>query len=70
MSKLPDDLKLTVSPSEGMLRFVESFNAATADFSIGAPDDLQAAGVRLRSVMENVDETSAGKLMRNIYGAF
>jgi len=32
--------------------------------------DLQAAGVRLRSVMENVDETSAGKLMQNIYGAF
>lgn len=32
--------------------------------------DLEHAGVRLRSVMENVDETAAGKLMRNIYGAF
>jgi DNA invertase Pin-like site-specific DNA recombinase len=32
--------------------------------------DLQHAGVQLRSVMENVDETAAGKLMRNIYGAF
>ncbi len=31
---------------------------------------LENAGVRLRSVMENVDETAAGKLMRNIYGAF
>ena len=32
--------------------------------------DLENAGVRLRSVSENVDETAAGKLMRNIYGAF
>jgi len=32
--------------------------------------DLEHAGVRLRSVMESVDETAAGKLMRNIYGAF
>jgi site-specific DNA recombinase len=31
---------------------------------------LKNAGVQLRSVMENVDETAAGKLMRNIYGAF
>jgi site-specific DNA recombinase len=31
--------------------------------------DLEDAGVRLRSVSENVDETSAGKLMRNIHGA-
>jgi site-specific DNA recombinase len=32
--------------------------------------DLEQAGVKLRSVSENVDETAAGKLMRNIYGAF
>jgi site-specific DNA recombinase len=32
--------------------------------------DLEAVGVRLRSVSENVDETAAGKLMRNIHGAF
>ena len=32
--------------------------------------DLEQAGVKLRSVLENVDETAAGKLMRNIYGAF
>jgi site-specific DNA recombinase len=32
--------------------------------------ELESVGVRLRSVMENVDETSAGKLMRNIHGAF
>ena len=32
--------------------------------------DLGRVGVRLRSVSENVDETAAGKLMRNIYGAF
>ena len=32
--------------------------------------DLQSAGVRLRSVMETVDETAAGKLIRNIHGAF
>ena len=33
--------------------------------------ELQSVeGVRLRSVLENVDETAAGKLMRNIYGAF
>jgi site-specific DNA recombinase len=32
--------------------------------------DLDNVGVRLRSVMENVDETAAGKLMRNVYGAF
>lgn len=32
--------------------------------------ELKSVGVRLRSVMENVDETSAGKLMRNIHGAF
>jgi site-specific DNA recombinase len=31
---------------------------------------LENVGVRLRSVMENVDETAAGKLMRNVYGAF
>ena len=31
--------------------------------------DLENAGVRLRSVLENVDETAAGKFMRNIYGA-
>ena len=27
--------------------------------------DLERAGVKLRSVMENVDETAAGKLMRD-----
>jgi len=32
--------------------------------------ELQSVGIRLRSVMENVDETAAGKLMRNIHGAF
>jgi DNA invertase Pin-like site-specific DNA recombinase len=31
---------------------------------------MESVGVRLRSVLENVDETAAGKLMRNIYGAF
>jgi site-specific DNA recombinase len=31
---------------------------------------LKNAGVQLRSVMENVDETAAGMLMRNIYAAF
>ena len=32
--------------------------------------ELRTAGVMLRSVMENIDETASGKLMRNIYGAF
>lgn len=32
--------------------------------------DLKNAGVQLRSVMKIVDDTAAGKLMRNIYGAF
>ena len=32
--------------------------------------ELRTAGVVLRSVMENIDETASGKLMRNIYGAF
>jgi hypothetical protein len=41
MSQLPDDLKETTSPSEGMVRFVESFNAANPDFSIGAPDIIR-----------------------------
>ena len=31
--------------------------------------ELERAGVRLRSVLENVDETPAGKLVRNICGA-
>ena len=31
--------------------------------------ELESAGVHLRSVMENVDETAAGKLMRNLFGA-
>jgi site-specific DNA recombinase len=31
--------------------------------------ELESAGVHLRSVMENVDETAAGKLMRNMFGA-
>jgi site-specific DNA recombinase len=31
---------------------------------------MKSAGVRLRSVLENVDETAAGKLMGNIYGSF
>src|SRR5262249_10875127 len=29
--------------------------------------DLETAGVKLRSVSENVDETAAGKLMRNFF---
>jgi site-specific DNA recombinase len=32
--------------------------------------NLNSAGVKLRSVSENLDETAAGKLMGNIYGAF
>ncbi len=32
--------------------------------------ELSAVGVLLRSVMEDVDETAAGKLMRNIHGTF
>jgi site-specific DNA recombinase len=32
--------------------------------------ELETIGIRLRSVMENVDETAAGKLIRNIHGAF
>jgi len=31
--------------------------------------ELESAGVHMRSVMENVDETAAGKLMRNLFGA-
>jgi hypothetical protein len=41
MSKLPDDLKETIPPSEGMLRFVESFNAVTPDISVGAHDTIR-----------------------------
>lgn len=32
--------------------------------------ELEVVGVRVRSVMENIDETPAGKLMRNMHGAF
>src|SRR5690242_17160679 len=32
--------------------------------------ELETVGVLLRSVMEEVDETAAGKLMRNIHGSF
>src|ERR1019366_6145560 len=32
--------------------------------------ELENVGVLLRSVMEDVDETAAGKLMRNIHGTF
>ena len=41
--------------------------AECAKSSLGLPT---AVGAINRSVMENVDETAAGKLMRNIYGAF
>jgi DNA invertase Pin-like site-specific DNA recombinase len=32
--------------------------------------ELKGVGVQLRSVMEMIDETPSGKLMRNIHGAF
>ena len=48
--------------------------SSVADFAmedqVSVIADLESEGIRLRSVSENVDETAAGKLMRNIYGAF
>lgn len=40
------------------------------DDQVAVISELASAGVLLRSVSENVDETAAGKFMSNIYGAF
>jgi DNA invertase Pin-like site-specific DNA recombinase len=40
------------------------------DDQISVLADLRTNDIELRSVSENLDETAAGKLMRNIYGAF
>jgi site-specific DNA recombinase len=44
--------------------------ARNLDNQVEVLAELATVGVLLRSVMEDVDETAAGKLMRNIHGTF
>ena len=72
--RLPNDQKPRASLPEACFRYVVVHDlsrfARNLEDQVEVLAELEGVGVLLRSVMEDVDESSGGKLMRNIHGSF